>query len=35
MEDVEMEYTIIGDLWKERDVKKKKYIHYETKLAKL
>ena len=35
MDDVDMDYRVIGDCSKEREAKRKKYDHYKTKLAKL
>lgn len=35
MDDVDMDYRVIGDCSKEREGKRKKYDHYKTKLAKL
>jgi len=35
MDGVDMDFTIVLDLWKEREIKRKKFIHYNAKLAKL
>ena len=35
MEDIEMDYTVYGEMNKKRDQDRKKYEHYKVKLAKL
>ena len=35
MEDIEMDYTVYGEMNKKREQDRKKYEHYKVKLAKL